>query len=400
MKRLVKMAMLCMVFAAYGSAYLPKASVRQIAASPLRHAELCWVENADGAEVYVGNAEGKALRATDPAALRGARIRRLKLGEYAVSASSGFTYDSVRDRYTITTTATNTIIITVPQTYNVTDFGYHVEDVPAQGELVSSSPSSAWMERNGNVAVITFVKGGAPLAYVDNISVYAKEFGDGEGFNDLTLTTFMLRDSMGVIDFANLRHWAAHLYDGNRGEHWANYPAANNVRLAGHKLVFDRQMDYWAGMSAKTQLVVQAGGTDAVHIERLNPTMPAYTYFAITSILRDSATDTVTMTYTHDITGFTLEGMRVLVSDDLAGPWFSLPEEDYTATVDTVTVPNWTGNVGFFKLVYQGAYTDAVRVTLRGSVVVKDALILRGTDSKYYRITVSGGTLTATEVTL
>ena len=43
MKRLVKMAMLCMVLAAYGSAYLPKASVRQIAASPLRHAELCWV---------------------------------------------------------------------------------------------------------------------------------------------------------------------------------------------------------------------------------------------------------------------------------------------------------------------------------------------------------------------
>ena len=136
-----------------------------------------------------------------------------------------------------------------------------------------------------------------------------------------------------------------------------------------------------------------------MHIERLNATMPAYTYFTITSI-NPPVNGTVTLTYAHDITGFTLEGMRVLVSDDLSGPWFSLPDEDYTATADTVTVSDWNGKMGFFKLVYQGAYTDAVRVTLRGSVVVKDALILRGTDSKYYRITVSGGTLTATEVTL
>ncbi len=59
------------------------------------------------------------------------------------------------------------------------------------------------------------------------------------------------------------------------------------------------------------------------------------------------------------------------------------------------------GKMGLFEAGYQEAYTDAVRVTLRGSVVVKDALILRdATSGKYYKITVSGGSISATEVTL
>jgi len=402
MKRLLALAVLMVgLCPAYGSAYIPKASVRQMAASPLRHAELCWIENADGAEVYIGGKEGKALRATDPAALRGARIRKLKLGEYAVSASSGFTYNPTLDRYTITTTATNTIIITVPQTYNVTDFGYHYEDVPIEGDIAPLTHGTASLERNGNVAVITVAKGSGPSAYVDNIAVYAKEFGDGEGFNDLTLTTFMLKDSMGQIDFANLRHWAAHLYDGNRGEHWSAYPAKSTVRLAGQPVMYDDDKTFTSLVSLNTQLVFQARTVQALSIEPRDAEMPSYTYFYITSI--DCTEADVTITYAHDIDGFNLDELGVLWAEELKGVWYALPENDYTATSDTVSIPRikFGRRTGFFKLVYHGSMSSAVRITLRGSVIVKDALILRdATSGKYYRITVSGGSISATEVTL
>lgn len=408
MKRLVTLSVAAAFAVAGASVYVPKASIRQITASPLRHAELCWTENTNQtATAYIGGKDGAQLRIADPAALRGARIRKLAPGEYAVSASSGFTYDPALDRYVITTTATNTIVITVPSVYDVTDYGYHVEDVPPPGDIAPQTPSFSRLEQDRNVAVITFVKGSAPSAYVEKISVYAKEFGDGEGYNDLTLTTFMLRDSMGVIDFANLRHWAAHLYDGNRGEHWASYAAKRMVRLDGRGIAFDQDREFVATMTKSTNLVVQAGAATAITIGH-GPGVQAvsYTYFRITDIDVTSP-PAVTLGFAHDIGGFTTEGLGVLYADELTGPWVSVAEGDYAVAYNgdgtgTITIPrgNEAAATGFFKLAYFGAMTDAVRITLRGSVVVRDALILRGTDSKYYRISVSGGTLTATEVTL
>lgn len=401
MKRLVYIAAMIVLCAANATVCVPKASERQLAASPLRHAELCWIESTNKtAAVYIGGKDGTQLRITDPATLRGVRIRKLTLGEFSVSASADFVYDAAKDTYTITSSATNTIIISVPDTISVTDFGYKVEDIPNEGQLVPTTHSSHWLVRNGNTAVITFAKGGAPRAIVSNITVYAKEFGDTAGINDLTLTTFMLKDSIGTIDFANLRDWAKHLYDGNRGEHWSAYPATSLVRMAGKAIAYDTDKNLTSVVSSHTQLVFQAGTAQAIAIEPRNAEMPSYTYFYITAI--STTAEDVTLTYAHDIDGFTLDGFGVLWAEELNGIYYSLPESDYTATADTVTIPRIKiGHAtGFFKLVYHGAMSDAVRITLRGSVIVKDALILRGTDSKYYKITVSGGTINATEVTL
>ena len=49
---------------------------------------------------------------------------------------------------------------------------------------------------------------------------------------------------------------------------------------------------------------------------------------------------------------------------------------------------------------YGAATTDVVDIVLHGRVIVKDVLILKGTDSKYYKINVNGGTISATEVSL
>ena len=401
MKRLVSIMSMAVLCAASASVYVPKASVRQITASPLRHAELCWIENTNAtATAYIGGADGAQLRLTDPAALRGSRIRKLALGEFSVSASSGFTYDAAKGTYTITTTATNTIIITAPPTVDVTDFAYTVYDGGQESSITPLAASIARLERQGNTAVITFSKGNAPYAEVRGIAVYAKEFGDGDGFNDLTTTTFLLKDSLGQIDFANLRDWAKHLYDGNRGEDWARYAASDTVKFDGKPVVYDSGKTFTSLVSLHTQLVFQAGTVQAMSIEPRNVETPTYTYFYITSI--SNTADDVSLTYAHDITGFSLDGFGVMWAEELDGIWYWLPEGDYTATASTVTIPRIKigHNTGFFKLVYHGAMTDAVRVTLRGTVVVKDALILRGTDSKYYKITVSGGSLSAEEVSL
>ncbi len=401
MKRLVSIVSMIALCASGASVYVPKANERQMVASPLRHAELCWIENTNKtATAYIGGKDGAQLRITDPAALRGARIRKLALGEFSVSASSGFTYNAEKDEYTITSAETNTIIITVPANYTVTDFGYNVVDKPNEGDITPLVSSIGRLERAGNTAVITFVKGNAPRAIVNNISVYAKAFGDTAGVNDLTLTTFLLKDSLGQIDFANLRHWAAHLYDGNRGEHWSAYPAKSTVRLAGQPVMYDDDKTFTSLVSLNTQLVFQARTVQALSIEPRDAEMPSYTYFYITSI--DSTEADVTITYAHDINGFNLDELGVLWAEELKGIWYALPESDYTATGDTVNIPRikFGRCTGFFKLVYHGSMSSAVRITLRGSVIVKDALILRGADSKYYKITVSGGSLSAEEVSL
>lgn len=47
-----------------------------------------------------------------------------------------------------------------------------------------------------------------------------------------------LRRGSGGFDLYNLRDWAKHLYDGNRGEHWANYPASNDVQVGLWRMNF------------------------------------------------------------------------------------------------------------------------------------------------------------------
>ena len=45
----------------------------------------------------------------------------------------------------------------------------------------------------------------------------------------------------GAFDLYNLRSFLIHYYDGNRGQHWANYPATNNVKMTGKYLMWGSQ---------------------------------------------------------------------------------------------------------------------------------------------------------------
>jgi len=123
--------------------------------------------------------------------------------------------------------------------------------------------------------------------------------------------------------------------------------------------------------------------------------------FAITSFVYDYEDSTVYLTYTIDADNFNLANLAVKTKSNLNGEWVTLTSSEYTATSSTVVIPNQTGNNNFYQLVYDGqSVTSVLEVRFRGNVVIEDALILKGTDSKFYQITVgSGGTISATEVT-
>lgn len=408
MKRIILATAIAAAFAAYGL-YVPKSSVRQMSASPLQHAELCWVENTNGfAEAYIGGIAGTQLRVKDPASLRGYRLRRLDKSEYAVAAGPAFTYNAVTDTYTMTQAGvTNQIVISVKGGLDVCDISLRVEGV---GEGIV--PPQAWYHKTmeGSVARVDVALGaGCVSVVVSQIAVDVRAFGDEECVNDLDRVVFEIMDPIGKYNLRDLRTWARDLYNGNRGEDWSAYKAKHVVDLASKPVRVTSAGDFTWTVSTTTNLVLQVGRRDAMVFSSPAGAAVAYTYFNITSI--DISGEEVVLGYVTDIADFNVANIGVVTSDSLdEAVWLGLAEDDYTAVVDsqsvgftsgTVTIPHGCkGASRFYRLTYGSAITQSVRIKLRGTVVVEDALVIKGTDSKYYKIKVTGGTLSAEEVTL
>ena len=397
------------ICAAANAITLPRTNVRQLIASPLERGETAVVE-ADGyAEMIVGGPSGP-LRVKDPAALRGYRLRTLDKSEYSVAAGPAFVYDAAADKYTISQSGvTNQIVISVKGGLDVKDFNLSIEGV---GEgLIPPSPWSH-TEVDGSIARVDVALGqGCTAVVVSRISVKVREFGDVECVNDLDAVTFELLDPIGRYNLRDLRTWARDLYNGNRGEDWSKYKATHVVDLASKPVRVTSAGDFTWTVSTQTNLVLQVGRRDAMVFSSPQMATPIqYTYFRISSIDVSTSSATV-MGFVTDIEDFNVANLGVIVSDSLDETvWLGLNEDDFTAVVDsqsggvtsgTVTIPNGhKGNARFYRLTYGDAITDSVRIKLRGTVVVEDVLVIKGTDSKYYRIKVTGGTLSAEEVTL
>ena len=119
----------------------------------------------------------------------------------------------------------------------------------------------------------------------------------------------------------------------------------------------------------------------------------------------------MTLDFTCDIANFSAANIGVCACDKLEdGVWLGLSTADYTVsnvstangfTTGTVTVTHGVkADKRYFKLHYGAAVSDVIDIVLHGRVIVKDVFILKGTDSKYYKINVNGGTISATEVSL
>ena len=410
MKNIIALAILQFAFAAF-AVTIPLASPRQIAASPLERGEVARVERGGYAELYVGGQTGP-LRVTDGSALRGYRVRTLDPSEYSVSASSGFTHNIETGTYTATQTGqTNTIIITAKDGVTVEHVGI-ASEFTGEG-LMPGEFIYVTSEYNGNAYRWEAAFAHADSLVVKKITVQARDIGEIDWINDTENITFNIRDALGQYNLFDLRKFLLHYYDGNRGENWSFYKAYKPIRLDGEPIRFTEDNRFTVTMTAKTNFVLQADMKSAVEVNIRTNAPIHYTTFSITAIDVGSANqgDPIVVDFTTDIEGFDAANLGVKVCSELnENVWFGLPESDFVVsdiatsgdfTTGTVTIPNGIrGTARFVRLMYGAAASETIDLVLHGRVIIKDLLIIKGTDSKFYRININGGTISATEVTL
>lgn len=405
-----------LAFAAAGVS-IPLASPRQLQASPLARGETARVERigpgmdsrgftVEGglyAELYVGGQNGP-LRVCDGSALRGYRTRELEKDEFSVSADAAFVYNPATGVYTLNGMSTNAIIITAKAGVVIESVTMNIEAFGAG--LLAPQVDTRYTLDGPVCRIVMNVVTGTGLTAKD-ARVYVREIGEIDWYNDLHATRFLMKDKLGMYDFNDLRRWARDLYNGNRGEDWAKYKARDVVRMDGNGIMFTADNRITARITTQSNLVFQAGQRDAITVEAQTNATPAFTIFQITDIDVFSGSDTV-LDFTTDIADFDSSRLFVSTADEFNGIWYGISSSDFTVsnlstsggvTSGTVTIPaGHTGKHRFYKLMYGALATDAVKVTLHGKVVVKDMLIIKGTDSKFYKINISGGVITAQEV--
>lgn len=409
---------------------IPRASIRQISASPLVRGEATYVENvstegddyfsaanrrgtrapktgAAYAEMYIGGEAGP-LRVCDSSALRGYKLRTLDSSEYSVSAGPLFTHDVAAGTYTMTAAGpTNAIIVTAKDGVVIEEVSI-VTEFTGEG-LIPGEFTCSENKYDGSVYRWECAFARAASMIVKSITVKAMDKGEVKWVNDTIDTVFMVHDLLGTYNLSDLRRWARDLYNGNRGEDWSRYQANRAVRLNGQAVRFTDDNRFTMSLTAQTNLVLQAAKRTAIEVNVRAGDAIEYTTFRITSV--SVGNGPVTLTFSTDIVGFNSSNLGVGVCDGLEdNVWLGLAESDFTVsdvstsggvTTGTVTVPAGVrGDKRFFMLHYGSATTDVVDIVLHGRVIVKDVLILKGTDSKYYRIDVNGGAISATEVSL
>lgn len=393
-----------------GATRIPEARLDSLAENRLDPGEVARVEREGPyAELYIGGTNGN-LRVADSSALRGYKPRTLDPTEYYVEGFSGWTYDDVAGTYTATQGQTNTIQIIAP-------YGVKIGSVEMRtrftGEgLIPAQYTLSEETRSGNSYTwkCAFVR--AEALVVDGITVKAVDEGEIDWENDAVATSFLINDALGLYDLKQLRTWARDLYNGNRGEDWAKYKAAAPVRLDGQLVRFAEDDRFTLSLVSPSNLVLQAAMRDAMEIKvRQAVEATSCTTIGVThaSIGTGAQGSPVTILFICDAAAFSTNNLGVVVSDKPAGgAWLGLEPSDYTVSnisttngfaTGTVTIPGGViGDMRFFKLRYGAATSDAVDIVLHGRVIVKDTLVLKGTDGKYYQINVNGGSISATEV--
>ena len=392
---------------------IPLASPRQIAVSPLERGEAALIEH-DGsyAELYVGGQNKMPLRVIDGSSLRGYRVRILEPSEYSVSADSGWTHNVENGTYTMTQEGPTNVIIVM------TKGGVAVENVSIetefQGEgLMPGNFVRNHIEYDENVCRWEAAFDGATALIVNKITVKVRDIGEIDWLNDTEDVTFRIKDKLGQYSLYDLRYYLLHYYDRNRGEDWSAYKARKPIRLDGNSILFTDNNRFTMSVSSASNLVLQSEFHDTIEVNIRTNAPIDYTTFSITDIDVGSANqgEPITVDFTTDISGFNADNLGVKVCSDLGDKlWIGLPKSEYTVSnvstsgvfsTGTVTITHGiSGNIRFVRLLYGAATSDVVDLVLHGRVIVKDLLIIKGTDSKFYRIDVNGGTITATEVSL
>ena len=374
---------------------VPQTSEATIHASPLARGEIAYIAEDGAATAYIGSDAGP-LRVSDPATLRGSHPVPVPADRYTIVPDSS--WSAVSNGFKLAAQGvTARLVVTSVDGAAIANVRYRVD---AASSSMMPADMAVTVTYNGSTVILDCsLSETASYATITDITPQRYAFADRDAGNDLTATKFMLHDSLGDIDFADLRRWARDLYNGNRGEDWSAYPATKTAKLAGQALRFDAGGAYVARVVSATNLALQVNGYSVMEFNRV-PGTSTQGSFTVTSLDVPPGHSTVTIGYTTSILGFDYTLLRVKTCDDLReGDWTYVDSSRCTATADTVTITGCSDSVAFFKLDYDGVASEDIKVVFRAPVTIESALYLRGEDNVLYKITVNAGVISATAQT-
>lgn len=422
--------------------YVPQGDTTTLAHEPLQNGEMCWIptynEYQGGghgirvkydamtntfATLYIGSEKGQSLRVIDGGALRGTVRHELPDSEVSIATDNNVitsgdgvysftnTCKWINANGTEFTGVTGTIYIVVASHYVIDDISYSKDVQLEQGTIAGNEHGT--IKYDHNRVTINILHDMTSRVKISKIKVIVREAGEEAWVNDLTTRTWLLRDVYGQYDLADLRYWTTHLYDGNRGEHWANYDAVNDIMMKDKRLVFSTNSSASIGYNNEN-LAISMMGIPAMQIWK-NASTNNYTGdLRITAV--EKKDDMYQISFyqavkNNGIPEFDSSQLLVQYADSLNGNsdetinWRYLSNgTDFTVTDygDGIGIVNVYYNIGndkgFYKLVYNGIMTETMRVDFNAPVHIKKGLYLTGDDGIVYRISVSNSVISATVV--
>lgn len=399
--------------AASAAVFLPESSPEQLHAAPLERGQTVWTDDGLYATAYIGGDGGKPLIVRDPAALHGYTPTPFAADRYAILPTGDYTV--VSNCYTLAGGAKRgTIEIVVADGTPIHRLRHHFDDRSMGSNREGYGLATNTVRIAGNRATVTMISGGAP----DEFWFEGLEFlppGQSAKVRN-TVDTIIPVQFYGyggerrTLDLHKWPKWLLHYWDGNRGEHWANWPATNTVALGENALMWK---NYDIG-ERDGNLEINHNGVPYLHFVpgAANRQTNGWT-LAFTSITTDPAERTVTLQWritapagvTVDPARFTLRFAKMFPPKSQSArnlihyePFRSIPAE-ITAAQSTggglqfaATVAMADGETGYYRISYTP--DPAANIVKSTATIDAPALILTDTATgKRYRVTVANGQL-------
>ena len=389
-----------MILALLAVLCIPETTTRTMAEYPLGRGQAAYIPGTNGtAAVYVGGEAG-TMRVTDPLSIAGYRETFVPRGDLSISCDEGINYDAATDSWWWNTDETNInyrIFVVAPTGTKIREVTYSVCGFGESGIPGAGGRSSVTVTNLNQVVIEGYRYGGT--YGVSNIVLTAEYEGDPEHITDLTELHIRVIDSVGESELGGWRSQMLHAYDGNRGVDWADYPAKRHVKMNERPITFGSNSFHSVGMNLETNLAVMVRGHSALEFWHSTDATVA----AITNTTHTKSGSDFIDTFYYDATRYTdSTDFQVLVAEGAgirADVWAWVPPSQIAFSSGSFAI-TWPSNAQsrFYLVYYRNALVDAVKVIVRAPIVIEGPLYLRGEDSMLYRITVSGGTLSATAV--
>lgn len=375
--------------ATFADATIPLTSEAQNAISPPASGKMAYrLADGSSAILYIG-ANGAAIPIGDPAALRANRVGPYDEALYDIDWGTA-TVVELNGQTCYKADSGATITITMLNGEPISEAQIASDYSQGGGMMPPSLTQTATI--NGSTATITVKTSNGAL--MTGALVYPPTTSR---VNDTNVQDFTIKDILGTYRLSLLRSELINYHNGNRGEDWAKYPAAAQIRTAGNEIYFGDT----AGATIRpgdAALAVSVLSRDVLTIQATRGAdVPETGTITITDL--DIGDTAVTLTATLD--GVDPSSVSLYSATELEAafvPTAATVADKGSGSYAFTVARGAEEKTHFYQLRADGGIVSAA-VRIHGDLEVSGDLILSSPNGTRWRVTVSdAGALTATEV--